>query len=77
MTDSTGNSRVDRGSYTIRAALQGFKTAEALVLVEVAQTVHQNLTLEVGATQETITVSGERAPLLQTETAEVGQRPCS
>ncbi len=61
------------GNYSVSAELAGFKrkTLTGIVL-QVNQEARIDLTLEVGQLTETITVSSE-APLLQSETAVVGQ----
>jgi len=58
--------------YTVRATLTGFKTYEQKgVRVSAQQFVTVDVTLEVGALEETITVTGE-APLIDTSTASTG-----
>jgi hypothetical protein len=59
------------GTYNVKAALSGFKTAlhEGITLT-VGQAVHIDLTLEVGSISETVTVSGE-APLVNVEQGRV------
>src|SRR5262249_18232142 len=59
------------GSYTVTVEMQGFKTYSREVPVQVGQTTRIDVTLEVGAAQEKVTVSAE-APLLTTETSDVG-----
>lgn len=59
------------GSYSVTAALMGFKTAEAKgIRVAPGQPVTVNITLEVGALTETVTVTSS-AELINTETATV------
>jgi len=60
------------GLYSAKVEANGFKTwrREGLTL-GVSQTLRVDASLEVGATSETVTVTGE-ASLLQTETPEVG-----
>src|SRR5262245_11969658 len=60
------------GLYSVKVEANGFKTwrREGLTL-GVSQTMRVDASLEVGATSETVTVTGE-ASLLQTETPEVG-----
>lgn len=59
------------GTYTVTAALAGFKTAEAKdVRVAPGQPVSIPLTLEVGSLSETVTVTSS-AELINTETATV------
>lgn len=58
--------------YSVRATLTGFKTYEQKgVRVSAQQFVTVDVTLEVGALEETITVTGE-APLIDTSTASTG-----
>lgn len=60
------------GTYTVRAALTGFKSYENLgVRVSAQQFVTLDIGLEVGTLQETITVTGE-APLIDTSNASGG-----
>ncbi len=61
------------GVYRIVVEAQGFKryTREPIE-VRVGDTITLNITLEVGAVTETITVTGE-APLLESATANIGQ----
>lgn len=61
------------GPYKVQASLQGFKTVvrEGIEL-RTNEAVEVNLTLEVGATSETVEVKGE-TPLLQTVDASLGQ----
>ncbi len=75
LTDGTGNYDLPGlavGTYSVRAEMQGFKSSEARVLVEVAQVVRQNLMLSVGEVRETVSVTAD-ASQLQTDTAEMGQ----
>src|SRR5262245_59526207 len=60
------------GLYAVKVEANGFKAwrREGLTL-GVSQTLRVDASLEVGATSETVTVTGE-ASLLQTETPEVG-----
>jgi len=63
---------VPPGTYQVEARREGFKASLAKnVLVAVAQVVTIDLTLEIGSTTQTITVTTE-APLLTPSTAEVG-----
>ena len=60
------------GTYTIKAALAGFKTYESKgVRVGTQQFLTLDLTLEVGTLQETVTVTGA-APLIETSNASTG-----
>src|SRR5215510_6860927 len=60
------------GLYSVKVEANGFKTwrREGLTL-GISQSLRVDASLEVGATSETVTVTGE-ASLLQTETPEVG-----
>jgi hypothetical protein len=63
---------VPPGTYTVKASLTGFKTYEQKgIRVGAQQFVTIDVNLEVGALQETITVTGE-APLIDTSTASTG-----
>ena len=56
-----------RGTYEVKAELQGFKTlAQAGVLLTVGETVRLDFSLEVGTVSETIQVQGQ-SPLVNTE----------
>lgn len=60
------------GTYRVEATKQGFQSFLASnILVSVEQVVTLNLTLPVGSTTQTVTVT-EQAPLLTPSTAEVG-----
>ena len=60
------------GVYTIKASLTGFKSYEQKgVRISAQQFVTIDVSMEVGALQETITVTGE-APLIDTSTASTG-----
>ena len=73
-TTSTGNytlSQLPAGSYEVTVAVPGFKKyVRQGLTVEVAQTVRIDIALEVGSTQESVTVNAE-APLLKTESGEL------
>lgn len=61
------------GIYVVKAELSGFKTAATPpIQVEALQTVRIDFKLELGAIEETVLVVGT-SPLLQTETATVGE----
>jgi len=60
------------GRYRVQAAHTGFKSANADLQLQIDQTAHLDMTLEIGAVGETVTVSAEAAQL-QTETATMGQ----
>jgi carboxypeptidase family protein len=74
-TDSAGEYNAPNllpGAYTIRAAFQGFKTAERSgVTLEVNQDLRVDLTLQPGEQTEKVTVTGE-LPLVETTNAVVG-----
>src|SRR4249919_2006857 len=60
------------GSYQLKVELQGFKTAEIPTFkVDIQQTVRMDVSLQVGALNETVTVAG-RTALLNTESTTVG-----
>jgi hypothetical protein len=60
---------VDPGTYTVKASVQGFKTFERRGIRIATQTfVTLDITLEVGAVAETITVTAD-APLIETSNA--------
>ena len=61
------------GRYSITAAAAGFKTVHAKdIVLEVEQRARVDIELSVGATNETVSVTG-RAPLINTEDASLGQ----
>jgi hypothetical protein len=61
------------GMYVVKAELAGFKTATTTPLqVEAKAVVRMDFDLQLGAIEETILVAGQ-SPLMQTETATVGQ----
>ncbi len=62
-----------QGTYSIRVAMTGFRTATAdNIILRAAQTLTHNITLEVGQVTENVTVSAT-APVLEAGTAEMGQ----
>src|SRR5882672_6071834 len=64
---------VPAGTYKLRVSAPGFRTSEAdNVILRVAQTLTVNMTLEVGAVSEQVTVS-DQSPLLDTGSAEMGR----
>lgn len=64
---------LDPGNYTLKAALQGYKSFEQRGLrVGTQQFLTLDVTLEVGQLQETITVTGQ-APLVETSNASTGE----
>jgi len=74
-TDSSGNydfPSLAIGTYSIRCEARGFKRVQTTVLVEVGQTVRQNLRLSVGDVSETVQVEAQ-APLLQADSVTIGQ----
>jgi outer membrane receptor protein involved in Fe transport len=74
-TDNYGNYQVAAlpvGTYSIEVKVEGFKTQVAdQVPVEVAKTVVQNFTLDVGAISEQVLVSSD-VPIVETSTTSVG-----
>src|SRR6202049_1936524 len=74
-TDTAGEYNVPNllpSTYTVRAAVQGFKTAErSNVMLEVNQDLRVDLTLQPGEQTEKVTVTGE-LPLVETTNAELG-----
>jgi carboxypeptidase family protein len=52
------------GTYSMTASLKGFRDVQALVRVQVGNTTLQDITLQVGASGDTVTVAGT-APLLR------------
>ncbi len=60
------------GSYTLDVEAQGFKKAQVPVFeLSVNQTLKQNIALDIGALNESVTVTAE-APLLQQSSSELG-----
>ena len=74
-TDTEGRYRVPQlpiGPYEVRAEMQGFKTQmRPSVTLTVGAEVVINFTLELGAVQETVTVTSE-APVVETTSTSVG-----
>jgi len=61
------------GTYVVKAELSGFKTVTTdAIPVEAKAIVRMDFNLQLGAIEETILVAGQ-SPLLQTETATVGE----
>ncbi len=75
-TDATGSflfSRLPVGSYNLRVEKQGFSTyVQSGIQLTVDRMATQNVTLQVGAVTEQVTVQAE-AELIQTRTAAAGQ----
>jgi carboxypeptidase family protein/TonB-dependent receptor-like protein len=75
MTDAAGEYNVPNllpSTYTVSAALQGFKTAQRNgVTLEVNQDLRVDLTLQPGEQSDKITVTGE-LPIVETTNAELG-----
>ena len=72
-TSGNGEYRFDHllaGTYRITAKMTGFKVTSENVVVALNQTLTRNLTLEPGATTETVEVSGT-PPVLDTTTAQL------
>src|SRR6266545_769128 len=64
---------VDPGRYAVKAAVTGYKTFERKgMTIGTQQFVTLDLQLEIGAIEETITVTGE-SPLVETANASVGE----
>ncbi|HKB13013.1 MAG TPA: TonB-dependent receptor, partial [Vicinamibacterales bacterium] len=65
-------SNVDPGNYAVKAVLQGYKTIDrAGIRIGTQQFLTLDLTMEVGAITENVTVTGE-APLIDTSNASTG-----
>ncbi len=62
---------VQPGPYVLSVENPGFKTAQAKFEISVNQTVTENLMLDVGSVNETVTVSAE-APLVQQSSTNLG-----
>src|SRR5438132_2909268 len=63
---------IDPGSYKVTATLQGYKTIDrGGIRIGTQQFLTLNLTMEVGAVTENVTVTGE-APLIDTSNASTG-----
>lgn len=75
VTDREGRYRVPQlpvGTYEVRAEMQGFKTqVRPSVTLTIGAEVVINFTLELGAVQETVTVTSE-APVVETTSTSVG-----
>jgi Outer membrane receptor for ferrienterochelin and colicins len=64
--------RIPVGTYSLRVEAKGFKTAvQSGITLEVNQRARLDVSMQVGGVSETVEVSGA-APLLQTETTQVG-----
>lgn len=76
-TDAQGGfsfSPVRIGPYTISAEMQGFRaTVQKGLQVEVQQQLSVPIVLQPGSVKESVQVSAEELPLLQTQNASVGQ----
>lgn len=76
VSNETGNytfPNISDGVYTVKAELQGFKiVVRENVRVTPNSSIRVDLALEVGALEETVTVSGE-TPLLQTDRTDTGR----
>jgi carboxypeptidase family protein len=75
VTDTAGEytaPSLPTGKYSVKAELSGFKTATVPSIdVGVDQHVRINVRLEIGAVEESVTVTGA-SPLVQTSTSELG-----
>ena len=61
------------GNYVVEATLDGFKgVRRSGIVLRVSDTVRVDVSLEIGALAETVTVTGA-APLINTSTAEIGR----
>src|SRR5579871_3172009 len=73
-TSSTGNytiAQLPAGTYEVTVTVPGFKKlTRPGVIVQVAQTIRVDATLEVGSATESVTINAE-APLLKTESGEL------
>ena len=64
--------RVPIGRYSLKIEAKGFKTSlNPQIVLEVNQRARLDITMEVGAITESVSVTGE-APMLQTDTTQVG-----
>jgi carboxypeptidase family protein/TonB-dependent receptor-like protein len=64
--------RVPIGRYSLKVEAKGFKTSvNPEIVLEVNQRARLDMTMEVGAITESVSVTGE-APMLQTDTTQVG-----
>src|SRR5215469_16505749 len=76
-TTSTGNYTIAElpvGTYDVSATVPGFKKyVRQGITVEVAQVLRIDITLEVGAATESVTVQAD-APLLRTETGDISHQ---
>jgi Carboxypeptidase regulatory-like domain len=74
--DNSGNfsfANLLPGEYRIEVQSQGFKFyRQGPIRIEVESAVRVDLTMQVGAVAETLTITGE-APLLQTQTGTIGE----
>ena len=62
------------GNYTVAASVKGFRPAQSdALLLRVGDRLRMDLTLQPGDNTETVTVQGEIAPLLETDTSARGQ----
>ena len=76
VSNASGNytiTSVPVGTYVVKAGLSGFKTtATRPIQLEAKQIARVDLKMEVGALEDTVEVTAQ-APVLQTETATVGE----
>ena len=76
VSNPTGNytiTSVPVGAYVVKSELSGFKTSTTKVIaLEAKQIARVDFRLEIGALEDTVEV-GSEAPVLQTETATVGE----
>jgi len=57
------------GSYSVMASLTGFRDVQALVQIRVGNTTSRDFSLQVGASRDTVTVSGKGPALRPTESS--------
>ena len=63
---------IDPGTYNVKASLQGYKTVErGAIRIGTQQFLTLDLTMEVGAIEENVTVTGQ-APIIETSNASTG-----
>jgi hypothetical protein len=63
---------IDPGTYNVKASLQGYKTVDrGAIRIGTQQFLTLDLTMEVGAIEENVTVTGQ-APLIETSNASTG-----
>ena len=66
-TDSDGEfvvSNLPPGEYELKVTMKGFKSSLSAVTVQVGDTVHPEIALQIGETSETVVVSGDTAAVV-------------